>query len=101
MLSSVQCSRLRFQCSVQGRCPFVCESLGLKFGLKLGLKFAPLMFTYLADSESEKSFSGFETVTSNSFEDSVHSSDTITSSMSEEKACKTGETLSNGIKKHR
>ncbi|KAF7246237.1 Oxysterol-binding protein-related protein 1 [Varanus komodoensis] len=55
----------------------------------------------VSDSESEKSLSGFETVTSYSLEDSVDSSDTIISNMSEETACKSGETLSNGIKKHR
>ncbi|XP_053252341.1 oxysterol-binding protein-related protein 1 isoform X4 [Podarcis raffonei] len=55
----------------------------------------------VSDSESEKSLSGFETVTTYSLEDSVDSSDTITSDMSGEKTCKTGETLSNGIKKHR
>ncbi|XP_053098942.1 oxysterol-binding protein-related protein 1 isoform X3 [Hemicordylus capensis] len=55
----------------------------------------------VSDSESEKSLSGFETVTTYSLEDSVDSSDTITSDMSEEKVYKSGETLSNGIKKHR
>nr|XP_056710191.1 oxysterol-binding protein-related protein 1 isoform X1 [Euleptes europaea] len=55
----------------------------------------------VSDSESEKSLSGFETVTSYSLDDSVDSSDTITSDMSEEKGCKSGETLSNGIKKRR
>ncbi|XP_015276232.1 PREDICTED: oxysterol-binding protein-related protein 1 isoform X2 [Gekko japonicus] len=55
----------------------------------------------VSDSESEKSLSGFETVTTSSLEDSVGSSDTITSDMTEEKSRKSGETLSNGIKKHR
>ncbi|XP_042299341.1 oxysterol-binding protein-related protein 1-like isoform X3 [Sceloporus undulatus] len=55
----------------------------------------------VSDSESEKSLSGFETVTTYSLEDSMDSSNTITSDMSEEKPCKSGETLSNGIKKHR
>ncbi|XP_063155265.1 oxysterol-binding protein-related protein 1 isoform X2 [Candoia aspera] len=55
----------------------------------------------VSDSESEKSFTGFETVTSFSFKDSEDSSDTITSNMSEEKAHKNQETLPNGIKKHR
>ncbi|KAM3838713.1 oxysterol-binding protein-related protein 1 isoform 2-T4 [Vipera latastei] len=55
----------------------------------------------LSDSESEKSFTGFETVTSFSLENSEDSSDTITTNMSEEKANKNRETLSNGIKKHR
>ncbi|XP_060099880.1 oxysterol-binding protein-related protein 1 isoform X2 [Heteronotia binoei] len=55
----------------------------------------------VSDSESEKSLSGFETVTTYSLEDSVGSSDTITSDMSEEKGHKSGETLANGIKKHR
>ncbi|XP_061453182.1 oxysterol-binding protein-related protein 1 isoform X3 [Rhineura floridana] len=55
----------------------------------------------VSDSESEKSLSGFETVTTYSLEDSVDSSHTVTSDMSEQKACKTGETVSNGIKKHR
>ncbi|XP_074800592.1 oxysterol-binding protein-related protein 1 isoform X8 [Natator depressus] len=62
----------------------------------------------VSDSESEKSLSGFETVTTYS-EDSVESNNTITSSMSEEKVrggggkvCGGGgESLSNGIKKHR
>ncbi|KAH0617767.1 hypothetical protein JD844_016340 [Phrynosoma platyrhinos] len=54
----------------------------------------------VSDSESEKSLSGFETVTTYSLEDSMDSSNTITSDMSEEKPCKSGETLSNGIKKH-
>ncbi|EMP38383.1 Oxysterol-binding protein-related protein 1 [Chelonia mydas] len=62
----------------------------------------------VSDSESEKSLSGFETVTTYS-EDSVESNNTITSSMSEEKVCSGGgkvcggggESLSNGIKKHR
>ncbi|XP_048363619.1 oxysterol-binding protein-related protein 1 isoform X2 [Sphaerodactylus townsendi] len=55
----------------------------------------------VSDSESEKSLSGFETVTTYSLEDSMDSSDTITSDVPEEKGCKSGETLSNGIKKHR
>ncbi|KAL7984353.1 hypothetical protein Chor_002923, partial [Crotalus horridus] len=55
----------------------------------------------ISDSESEKSFTGFETVTSFSLENSEDSSDTITTNMSEEKANKNQETLSNGIKKHR
>uniref|UniRef100_A0A8C4XZW2 Oxysterol-binding protein-related protein 1 n=1 Tax=Gopherus evgoodei TaxID=1825980 RepID=A0A8C4XZW2_9SAUR len=62
----------------------------------------------VSDSESEKSLSGFETVTAYSLEDSVESNNTITSSMSEErvcggggKVCGGGESLSNGIKKHR
>ncbi|XP_026526125.1 oxysterol-binding protein-related protein 1 isoform X2 [Notechis scutatus] len=55
----------------------------------------------ISDSESEKSFIGFETVTSFSLENSEDSSDTITANMSEEKANKNRETLSNGIKKHR
>ncbi|XP_053873400.1 oxysterol-binding protein-related protein 1 isoform X3 [Malaclemys terrapin pileata] len=62
----------------------------------------------VSDSESEKSLSGFETVTTYSLEDSVESNNTITSSMSEEKVCGGGgkvcgggESLSNGIKKHR
>ncbi|XP_015677447.1 oxysterol-binding protein-related protein 1 [Protobothrops mucrosquamatus] len=55
----------------------------------------------ISDSESEKSFTGFETVTSFSLENSEDSSDTITSNMSEEKANRNGETVSNGIKKHR
>uniref|UniRef100_A0A8C4UNE0 Oxysterol-binding protein n=1 Tax=Falco tinnunculus TaxID=100819 RepID=A0A8C4UNE0_FALTI len=54
----------------------------------------------VSDSESEKSLSGFET-TAYSLEDSMDSKDTITSSMSEEKVCGSGESLSNGIKKHR
>jgi len=54
-----------------------------------------------ADSESEKSLSGFETTTAYSLEDSMDSKDTITSSMSEEKVCGSGESMSNGIKKHR
>ncbi|XP_077666470.1 oxysterol-binding protein-related protein 1 isoform X3 [Eretmochelys imbricata] len=62
----------------------------------------------VSDSESEKSLSGFETVTTYS-EDSVESNNTITSSMSKEKVCGGGgkvcggggESLSNGIKKHR
>uniref|UniRef100_A0A670YC53 Oxysterol-binding protein n=1 Tax=Pseudonaja textilis TaxID=8673 RepID=A0A670YC53_PSETE len=55
----------------------------------------------ISDSESEKSFTGFETVTSFSLENSEDSSDTITANMSEEKSNKNRETLSNGIKKHR
>uniref|UniRef100_A0A669QZ27 Oxysterol-binding protein n=1 Tax=Phasianus colchicus TaxID=9054 RepID=A0A669QZ27_PHACC len=55
----------------------------------------------VSDSESEKSLSGFETVTAYSLEDSMDSKDTITSSMSEEKVCGSGESMSNGIKKHR
>uniref|UniRef100_A0A8C4JAX8 Oxysterol-binding protein n=1 Tax=Dromaius novaehollandiae TaxID=8790 RepID=A0A8C4JAX8_DRONO len=55
----------------------------------------------VSDSESEKSLSGFETTTAYSLEDSMDSKDTITSSMSEEKVCGSGESLSNGIKKHR
>ncbi|XP_060631160.2 oxysterol-binding protein-related protein 1 isoform X1 [Anolis sagrei] len=55
----------------------------------------------VSDSESEKSLSGFETVTSNSLDDSVDSSNTITSDMSQKKPNKSGEPLSNGIKKHR
>uniref|UniRef100_A0A8D0H8X2 Oxysterol-binding protein n=1 Tax=Sphenodon punctatus TaxID=8508 RepID=A0A8D0H8X2_SPHPU len=58
-------------------------------------------FDAVSDSESEKSLNGFETGTANSIEDSVDSSNTVTSSMSEEKVCSSGETLSNGIKKHR
>ncbi|NXW58457.1 OSBL1 protein, partial [Eurystomus gularis] len=54
----------------------------------------------VSDSESEKSLSGFET-TACSLEDSMDSKGTITSSMSEEKVCGRGESLSNGIKKHR
>ncbi|XP_063251401.1 oxysterol-binding protein-related protein 1 isoform X3 [Prinia subflava] len=53
------------------------------------------------DSESEKSLSGFETTAAYSLEDSMDSKDTITSSVSEEKVCGSGEALSNGIKKHR
>ncbi|KAM4908085.1 oxysterol-binding protein-related protein 1 isoform 3-T4 [Sylvia borin] len=53
------------------------------------------------DSESEKSLSGFETTAAYSLEDSMDSKDTITSSKSEEKVCGSGESLSNGIKKHR
>ncbi|XP_039379311.1 oxysterol-binding protein-related protein 1 isoform X1 [Mauremys reevesii] len=67
-----------------------------------------LFFDAVSDSESEKSLSGFETVTAYSLEDSVESNNTITSSMSEEKVCGGGgkvcgggESLSNGIKKHR
>uniref|UniRef100_A0A8C0V2G3 Oxysterol-binding protein n=1 Tax=Cyanistes caeruleus TaxID=156563 RepID=A0A8C0V2G3_CYACU len=55
----------------------------------------------VSDSESEKSLSGFETTAAYSLEDSMDSKDTITSSMSEEKVCGSGESLSNGIKKHR
>nr|XP_047936007.1 oxysterol-binding protein-related protein 1 isoform X1 [Anser cygnoides] len=55
----------------------------------------------VSDSESEKSLSGFETTTAYSLEDSMDSKDTITSSMSEEKVCGSGESMSNGIKKHR
>ncbi|KAM6413076.1 oxysterol-binding protein-related protein 1 isoform 2-T2 [Pluvialis apricaria] len=55
----------------------------------------------VSDSESEKSLSGFETTTAYSLEDSMDSKDTITSNMSEEKVCGSGESLSNGIKKHR
>uniref|UniRef100_A0A8D2MH86 Oxysterol-binding protein n=1 Tax=Zonotrichia albicollis TaxID=44394 RepID=A0A8D2MH86_ZONAL len=55
----------------------------------------------VSDSESEKSLSGFETAAAYSLEDSMDSKDTITSSMSEEKVCGSGEALSNGIKKHR
>ncbi|KAM6278363.1 oxysterol-binding protein-related protein 1 isoform 1-T4 [Spheniscus humboldti] len=55
----------------------------------------------VSDSESEKSLSGFETTTAYSLEDSMDSKDTITSSMPEEKVCGSGESLSNGIKKHR
>uniref|UniRef100_A0A663MFI8 Oxysterol-binding protein n=1 Tax=Athene cunicularia TaxID=194338 RepID=A0A663MFI8_ATHCN len=55
----------------------------------------------VSDSESEKSLSGFETTTAYSLEDSMDSKDTITSSMSEEKVCGSGKSLSNGIKKHR
>uniref|UniRef100_A0A8B9QMX5 Oxysterol-binding protein n=1 Tax=Apteryx owenii TaxID=8824 RepID=A0A8B9QMX5_APTOW len=55
----------------------------------------------VSDSESEKSLSVFETTTAYSLEDSMDSKDTITSSMSEEKVCGSGESLSNGIKKHR
>ncbi|XP_075272423.1 oxysterol-binding protein-related protein 1 isoform X2 [Opisthocomus hoazin] len=54
----------------------------------------------VSDSESEKSLSGFET-TAYSLEDSMDSKDTVTSSMSEETVCGRGESLSNGIKKHR
>ncbi|KAM9260932.1 oxysterol-binding protein-related protein 1 isoform 2-T3 [Cariama cristata] len=54
----------------------------------------------VSDSESEKSLSGFET-TAYSLEDSMDSKDTVTSGMSEEKVCGSGELLSNGIKKHR
>lgn len=60
-----------------------------------------MTLVYLVDSESEISFTGFETVTSFSLEDSEDSSDTITANMSEEKANKNQKTLSNGIKKHR
>uniref|UniRef100_A0A663EAR2 Oxysterol-binding protein n=1 Tax=Aquila chrysaetos chrysaetos TaxID=223781 RepID=A0A663EAR2_AQUCH len=55
----------------------------------------------VSDSESEKSLSGFETTAAYSLEDSMDSKDTITSSVSEEKVCGSGESLSNGIKKHR
>ncbi|KAJ7403882.1 hypothetical protein BTVI_74357 [Pitangus sulphuratus] len=55
----------------------------------------------VSDSESEKSLSGFETTAAYSLEDNMDSKDTITSSMSEEKVCGSGESLSNGIKKHR
>uniref|UniRef100_A0A8C5T6T8 Oxysterol-binding protein n=1 Tax=Malurus cyaneus samueli TaxID=2593467 RepID=A0A8C5T6T8_9PASS len=55
----------------------------------------------VSDSESEKSLSGFETTAAYSLEDGMDSKDTITSSMSEEKVCGSGESLSNGIKKHR
>ncbi|OXB61277.1 hypothetical protein ASZ78_010193 [Callipepla squamata] len=55
----------------------------------------------VSDSESEKSLSGFETTTAYSLEDSMDSKDTITSSRSEEKVCGSGESMSNGIKKHR
>uniref|UniRef100_A0A8V0XJD5 Oxysterol-binding protein n=1 Tax=Gallus gallus TaxID=9031 RepID=A0A8V0XJD5_CHICK len=55
----------------------------------------------VSDSESEKSLSGFETTTAYSLEDSMDSKDTITSSVSEEKVCGSGESMSNGIKKHR
>nr|XP_021155913.1 oxysterol-binding protein-related protein 1 isoform X2 [Columba livia] len=55
----------------------------------------------VSDSESEKSLSGFETTAAFSLEDNMDSKDTITSSMSEEKVCGSGELLSNGIKKHR
>ncbi|XP_070603744.1 oxysterol-binding protein-related protein 1 isoform X1 [Erythrolamprus reginae] len=55
----------------------------------------------ISDSESEISFTGFETVTSFSLENSEDSSNTVTANMSEEKANKNRETLSNGIKKHR
>uniref|UniRef100_A0A8C2TBW0 Oxysterol-binding protein-related protein 1 n=1 Tax=Coturnix japonica TaxID=93934 RepID=A0A8C2TBW0_COTJA len=55
----------------------------------------------VSDSESEKSLSGFETTTAYSLEDSMDSKDTITSGMSEEKVCDSGESMSNGIKKHR
>ncbi|XP_021244285.1 oxysterol-binding protein-related protein 1 isoform X2 [Numida meleagris] len=55
----------------------------------------------VSDSESEKSLSGFETTTAYSLEDSMDSKDTITSSMSEEKVCGSGESMANGIKKHR
>ncbi|KAM9199885.1 oxysterol-binding protein-related protein 1 isoform 3-T3 [Mergus octosetaceus] len=55
----------------------------------------------VSDSESEKSLSGFETTTAYSMEDSMDSKDTITSSMSEEKVCGSGESMANGIKKHR
>ncbi|XP_065483969.1 oxysterol-binding protein-related protein 1 isoform X2 [Caloenas nicobarica] len=55
----------------------------------------------VSDSESEKSLSGFETTAAFSLEDNMDSKDTITSSMSEEKVCSSGESLSNGIKKHR
>lgn len=57
--------------------------------------------TLAQDSESEKSLSGFETTTAYSLEDSMDSKDTITSSVSEEKVCGSGESMSNGIKKHR
>lgn len=56
---------------------------------------------FFVDSESEKSLSGFETTAAYSLEDSMDSKDTITSSVSEEKVCGSGESLSNGIKKHR
>uniref|UniRef100_A0A803XZ16 Oxysterol-binding protein n=1 Tax=Meleagris gallopavo TaxID=9103 RepID=A0A803XZ16_MELGA len=55
----------------------------------------------VSDSESEKSLSVFETVTAYSLEDNMDTKDTITSSMSEEKVCGSGESMSNGIKKHR
>ncbi|KAM9643932.1 oxysterol-binding protein-related protein 1 isoform 6-T11 [Morphnus guianensis] len=55
----------------------------------------------VSDSESEKSLSGFETTAAYSLEDSMDSKDTITSSVSEEKVGGSGESLSNGIKKHR
>uniref|UniRef100_A0A8B9FW56 Oxysterol-binding protein n=1 Tax=Amazona collaria TaxID=241587 RepID=A0A8B9FW56_9PSIT len=53
----------------------------------------------VSDSESEKSLSVFET-TSYSLED-MDSKDTVTSDVPEEKVCGSGESLSNGIKKHR
>ncbi|NWH86032.1 OSBL1 protein, partial [Aegithalos caudatus] len=55
----------------------------------------------VSDSESEKSLSGFETTAAYSLQDSMDPKDTITSSMSEEKVCGSGESMSNGIKKHR
>ncbi|XP_068021575.1 oxysterol-binding protein-related protein 1 isoform X3 [Melanerpes formicivorus] len=55
----------------------------------------------VSDSESEKSLGGFETAAAYSLEDSMDSKETITSSVSEEKVCGSGESLSNGIKKHR
>ncbi|XP_053323281.1 oxysterol-binding protein-related protein 1 isoform X2 [Spea bombifrons] len=55
----------------------------------------------VSDSESEKSLSGFETVTNSSPEDSLDLSYVKEGSMSGEKKTGEGESTSNGIKKHR
>ncbi|XP_064026895.1 oxysterol-binding protein-related protein 1 isoform X3 [Pogoniulus pusillus] len=55
----------------------------------------------VSDSDSEQSLGGFETTAACSLEDSMDSKETLTSSLAEGKLCGSGESLSNGIKKHR
>ncbi|XP_068955907.1 oxysterol-binding protein-related protein 1 isoform X2 [Petaurus breviceps papuanus] len=55
----------------------------------------------LSDSESEQSISRLETVTARSFEERREHLNNRKSRMSEEKDCGGGDSLSNGIKKHR